>query len=402
MKILYVIANLAPRYGGPPKACFEMARAMAGLGHTVSIYSTNQDGSGGLNVPLETPLLKDGVEIWYFPIQRPRFWGCSIKMARRLSKVVASFDVVHIYSLYLFHNLVSGRLCRKYDIPYLISPHGTLDPYIYHRHRLRKFVMELLFERKNFKHSRVVNFTTEEEMNLASGTPLMRSVEGVVVPLGLDLEDYADMPEYGKFKSKYPVLDGKKVVLFFGRINFKKGLEILVEAFSTVTKCRSDVHLIIAGPDDEGFGAKVKKRLAEKDLSGRVIFTGLLQGKDKLSVLKDADVFVLPSYSENFGISVIEAMACGLPVIVSDKVNIWREISRKQAGMVIPCESNRLAESILELLDNPSLANEMGHNGQASVREQFVWSKIAYELENVYRNAASENHGQRSRFNYGS
>ena len=144
MKILHVIANLAPRYGGPSKACWEMARAVAQLGHEVSIYTTNQDGPGELEVPLGQPVWQEGVEIRYFPIQAPRFWGTSLPLAFGLRHKIPASDLVHIHSLYLFHNLVAGHYCRQNAIPYLVRPHGTLDPFIYRRHRGRKRLMELL------------------------------------------------------------------------------------------------------------------------------------------------------------------------------------------------------------------------------------------------------------------
>ena len=391
MKILHVIANLASRYGGPPKACFEMARATAQLGHDISIYTTNQDGQTQLRVPIRKTVYKDNVKIRYFPIQTPRFWGYSFPLARELQKRIWSFDIVHIHSLYLFHNMISGHYCRKYNIPYLIRPHGTLDPYIYKRHRFRKSIMELLFERKNFKYSHAINFATEEEMKLASDSPLMLKSKGIVVPLGLDLTEYENLPEYGKFRSKYPGISRNKIVLFFSRINFIKGLEVLTRAFSKVTDFRADVHLVIAGPDNEGFGNKVKKWLADRK-NIRIVrhSQDCFRVRDKLSILRDSDIFVLPSYSENFGISVIEAMACGLPVIISDRVNIWREVLHSGAGKVIPCDENLLAESILELLDDKSFDRKMGRKGKALVKERFEWSKIALKLEDVYRTIIQE------------
>ena len=130
MRILHVLANLAPRYGGPPKACFEMARSVAKLGHAVSIYTTNQDGPTELNVPTDSPVYRDGVEIRYFPIQYPRFWGFSLPLAIQLRSAVKEHDIVHIHSLYLFHDLVAAHYCRKHGVPYLIRPHETLlaDP----------------------------------------------------------------------------------------------------------------------------------------------------------------------------------------------------------------------------------------------------------------------------------
>src|SRR5271157_4524061 len=180
MKILHVIANLAPRYGGPAKACVAMAQAVTRLGHEVSIYTTNQDGPGELAAPLDRPVRQEGVEIHYFPIQPPRFWGTSWPLARSLTRTLGAYDLCHIHSLYLFHDLVAGHFCRKYGVPYLVRPHGTLDPYLYQRHRWRKTIMEAWFEKRNIREAAAIHFTSEEEMRLAG--PYIGETPGVVVP----------------------------------------------------------------------------------------------------------------------------------------------------------------------------------------------------------------------------
>lgn len=382
MKILHVIANLAPRYGGPPKACWEMARAVANLGHEVSIYTTNQDGPEELVVPLDRPVHHDDVEIRYFPIQSPRFWGTSVPLARALRQKIPTFDLVHLHSLYLFHNLVTGHYCRKYDTPYLIRPQGTLDPYIYRRHRWRKCLMEFLFEHRNIRHAAALHFTTAEEKELAA--PFTFQAPGVIVPLGINIDEFAVMPEAGRFRTKHPEIGDKHIILFFGRVNFKKGLDILAKAFGMVTRRRKDVHLVIAGPDNEGLGDKVRSWLSGEKLLDRATFTGMLLGQEKLAVLRDATMFVLPSYSENFGLAVIEAMAAGLPVIISDKVNIWREVQAGEAGRVIPCDSEVLANQILDILGHRDAAKQMGQKGRVLVQEYFQWPRIAQSLIVVY------------------
>ncbi len=361
---------------------------MASLAHAVSIYTTNQDGPTELNVPTNQPVFKDGVEIRYFPVQHPRFWGFSMLLGRALRKAIREYDIVHVHSLYVFHNVVAAHYCRKYNVPYLIRPHGTLDPFIYKRHRLRKSLMELLFERRNIKHAAAIHFTTEDEKILAA--PYIFHTPGIVLPLGLELSEYESVLERGTFRSQYPETIGKKIILFFGRLNFKKGLDILVKAFGEVAKKRDDVYLVLAGPDNEGYGEKVRYWLNCEGVLDRATFTGMLTGKDKLSVLRDADVFVLPSYTENFGISVIEAMACGVPVVISDKVNIFREVAASGAGRVAPCDADRFAEMILDLLGNPEAAKQMGEKGKALVKERYQWSKVAVAMEDAYRGILSD------------
>ena len=207
---------------------------------------------------------------------------------------------------------------------------------------------------------------------------------GVVIPLGLRLEDYRVLPNKGFFAKTYPETQGKQILLFLGRLNFKKGLDLLAQAYGKVARMTNKVHLVIAGPDDEGYGQRVRQWLSAEGVLERTTFTGMLEGQAKLAAFRDADFFVLPSYSENFGIAVVEAMACGVPVLISDKVNIWREVETHQAGKVLPCNAERFAETILTWLDHPERTQQMGHNGKALVREQFQWEGITGQLQNVY------------------
>jgi glycosyltransferase involved in cell wall biosynthesis len=382
MKILHVIANLAPRYGGPSKACWETARAVAQLGHQVSIYTTNQDGPGILPVPTDGPVWREGVEVRYFPIQPPRFWGTSWPLARALRQAIKGVDLVHVHNLYLFHDLVAGYCCRVLGVPYLIQPHGSLDPFIYQRHRGRKRFMEWGFQNRTIRDAAAIWFTTADEKNLAA--PFTFGTPGVVVPLGIGVDEFAAMPEPGSFRRRHPEIGDKQIILFFGRINFKKGLDIVAKAFGAVARRRQDVHLVIAGPDNEGWGARVRTWLGEEGVLGRTTFTGMLLGPDKLAVLRDASLFVLPSYSENFGLAVIEAMAAGLPVIISDQVNIWREVEAGGAGRMIRCDPGALADQILDLLDHRDAAHHMGLRGRALVKERYQWGKVAEAMAEVY------------------
>jgi glycosyltransferase involved in cell wall biosynthesis len=382
MKILHVIANLAPRYGGPSKACWETARAVAQLGHKVSIYTTNQDGPGILPVPTDAPVWREGVEVRYFPIQPPKYWGTSWSLARALRQKIKAVDLVHVHNLYLFHDLMAGYYCRILGVPYLIQPHGSLDPFIYRRHRGRKRFMEWGFQNRAIREASAILFTTAEERELA--TPFIFGTPGLVVPLGIGADEFAAMPEPGSFRRRHPEIGDKRLILFFGRINFKKGLDILAQAFGAVGRRRQDVHLVIAGPDNEGWGARVRTWLEAEGMGERATFTGMLLGPDKLAVLRDASMFVLPSYSENFGLAVIEAMAAGLPVIISDQVNIWPEVETGGAGRVIPCNATALADQILELLANPTAAAGMGQKGRALVQERFQWPRIAPRLAEAY------------------
>jgi len=335
-----------------------------------------------LPVPTDRSVHWDGVIIRYFPIQHPKGWSVSLPLAQALREKIPDVDVVHIHTPYMFHTVVTASCCENHSIPYVLTPHGSLDPYIYKRHRLRKRIAEFLFQDRITRRASGIHFITEEEKVLAER--YTHGAPGFVIPIGLNVEEYSYTPSGSVFFSRFPVLQGKKIVLFLGRINYKKGLDILAGAFAAVARERDDVHLLIAGPDNEGYGEKVTTWLKKENVLAKTTFSGMLQGEEKLEAFYHSSVFVLPSYSENFGISVLEAMACGLPVIVSDKVNLWPVIVEAKAGEVSPCDAGEFSRKILGILGDEESARRMGMNGSALVREKYSWPEIGVRLIEMY------------------
>jgi glycosyltransferase involved in cell wall biosynthesis len=383
MRILHVIAGLSPEGGGPHKATPELCRALARLGHEVSLYTTNMSRQGVLNVPIDHPVVADGVTIRYFPIGRFRRWGFSWPLGLALRADIASFDVVHIHSLYLFHTFIAAWYCRKNQVPYLIRPHGTLDPFLRQKSRFKKAIYNLLIEKSNLDHAAAIHYTTQEEMDLAHNALGIRA-PGIVVPEGVELGEYADLPPRGTFRVHFPTIGNDFLILFLGRINFKKGLDLLARAYGQIARQYSKVHLAIVGPDNEGYMRQVQAWLAKECVLDRVTFTGMLLSRDKLAAFADADVFVLPSYTENFGLAVVEAMACGVPVVISNRVNIWREVAQAEAGLIVNCDSGELAEALLKAMNDPEL-KKMGEKGKRLVQDRYTWDRVAIQMLQVYQ-----------------
>jgi glycosyltransferase involved in cell wall biosynthesis len=382
IRILHVIASLAERTGGPAKAAREMARAVARRGHEVSIYTTDRDAGPGEGLVAGVSFDDGGVAVRVFAQGPPRGFATSWPLARALDEAVAAADVVHIHSLFLFHVWAAARACRRHATPYLLRPHGTLDPFIRQRRRLEKRVLGLLFQDRVIREAAALHWTAAEEASLAA--PAVFGAPGVVIPNGLDLSAYASLPEPGGLRRRLPETAGRRIVLFLSRLNFKKGLDLLIPAFARVAASQPDLHLVVAGPDD-GMEAPARAWAAEHGVADRVSFPGLLSGIAKLEAFRDADCFVLPSYSENFGIAVIEAMACGVPVLISDKVNIWREIAAADAGRVATTAIGDVAQTLADLLANPAAAAAMGASGRDFVAAHYDWAEIAVRLEAVYR-----------------
>jgi len=384
MKVLHVITNLSPGYGGPVKACKELCASLASTGENITIYTTNLNyPAGHLDVPLNIKIRQDGYNVWYFPIQFSPYivsWG----LARALKENIKKYDLIHIHGLYRFPQAVAAYYARTYNVPYLIRPHGSLDPFLFNhkRHRISKRLYEHLIENRNLNAASALHFTTSEEMQLVQ--PLKLKAPGIVIPNGLDSGKYTNLPPFGRFRRKYKIVDAK-IILHYGRINFKKGLDILIKAFAEISRMREDVLLVIAGPDNEGYRSQVEKWITEEGISSKVVFTGMLQGDDALEALRDADIFALPSYTENFGIAVVEAMASGLPVVISDKVNIWSEVRDAGAGLVTSCNEKEVAEALIKLLDDAKKRETMGNAGKILVREKYGWDAIVKELCSTYK-----------------
>lgn len=390
MRILHVLSSLAPRYGGPPQVCLELCQELARRGEEVSIYTTNMDGPRELDVPLQRPVWTNGngVEVRYFPVQTPRSYVMSWPFARALRRAIPEQDIVHIHSLYVFPSTIAAYYCRRAAVPYLVRPHGSLDPYLFRRHRGRKWVYERLFEWRNLNRAAAIHYTTQEEEELVR--PLGLRARGVIVPPGVHAERYAEGPSRAAFDEAWPETRGRRVVLYLGRLNFKKGLDLLAKAFGQLARQRDDVHLLLAGPDNDGYGAMVWQWLANEGVLARCSFAGMLLGSRKLMALRHADVFVLPSYTENFGIAVVEAMACGLPVVISNRVNIWRDVAAAQAGIVVDCDADELSRALAAVLADPTGGKAMGERARRLVRERFTWGAAADRMLEVYREILAE------------
>lgn len=397
MRVLHVIPSLAMRHGGPSQGVPEMCRELARLGHEVTLYTTNLDGPGScLEVePNRAIRGDDGVERWYFATQCSGLYGVSMSLVKALRDNIRNFDVVHIHSMYRFTSTMAAHYCRRYQVPYILQPHGSLDPCVYYRHRWRKNVYESLFEKKNLERAAAVHFATAEEMNLVRSLGLR--FRGVVVPYGLESKLAADRDRLReRFARDWPATRGKTVILFFGRLSAKKGLDLLSRAFGPLARNRSDIHLFLAGPDTEGEGVKVRKWLSEEQVLEHATFAGMLLGERKDAALASSDIFVLCSYGENFGIAIAEAAAAGLPVVISNKVNIWREFQDARAGLVVNCDADELARAISTLLDDAVLRRDLGEAGKRLVAEKYMWSDVMSRMAAIYRDVIAQRPDRKS------
>ncbi|MBI4050173.1 MAG: glycosyltransferase [Candidatus Doudnabacteria bacterium] len=365
MKILHLIPSYLPAQDspGPILAAHGLNRELVRRGHDLTVYTTGRDATRVI----------DGVKVYYFPLTFKR-WYYSGALHKALAEKVKNFDLVHISSVFLAVSTLGAHYAKKNHKPYVISCHGSLmrEPLQYHS--LKKKLYLALAEKRNLADAAAIHFTSakEKEEYLALGFPAKNAV---VVSNCLDIE---------QSQGERARRDGKKIILFLGRISPGKGLEVLVEAFSAIVKQIPEAVLLIAGPDHKHYKQNIQFLISNFHLEDKILFTGMLSGQDKLAALERADVLVLPSDSESFGMAALEAMAVGVPVILTDGVGIAGEVAEAGAGLVVGKEVKLVAAAILRIFNNPDLARNMGRWGRELVSREFSCSKAAEAMAREY------------------
>jgi glycosyltransferase involved in cell wall biosynthesis len=381
IKVLHVISGIDPRGGGPAEALRGLATAQAAAGLNVRVLATFAAGDDlGFSAVLEAR----GVAV--------RLVGpCRGRLARHpdlvaaTGQAVAAADVVHVHALWEEVQHQAARAARLSSKPYLMRPCGLLDPWSLRQSRLKKLLYLYWRLRRNLNAATALHFTSRAERD---GTTRLRlRPPAIVEPNGIDVSEYANLPPRGAFRQRWDIPAGKPVVLFLGRLHPKKGLDLLLPAFARLS---GDSLLVVAGPGEEGYRLRLKEESSRLGIAGRVVFTDMLLGSDKLAAFADADLFVLPSYQENFGIAVAEAMAAGLPVVISDRVNIHAEVTAAGAGGVVPTDTAALAAELARWLDDPDRRRQAGASARAYAYDHYDWSAIAGRWEGHYERLVAD------------
>ncbi len=391
MRVLHVIPNLAARTGGPPVAVVGSARALARIGVASTIVATDMAEAASARSHRRAGIadLPDGAEqldVRLFPARWPRRLAFSPELYRALAREARRCDVVHIHSLFLFPQFAAWRAARRAGVPYVVSPRGSLDPHLRRRSRAVKAIGDALWQRAMLEGASALHATSDEEARLIAD--VAPAVPRAVVPNGIDCWAYETLPPASEFRQRF--LGGARgpVVMFLGRLSHKKGLDVLVRAFARARAGAPDARLCIAGPDDEGLTPSLRALAEREGAGGAVSFTGMLRGRDKLAALAAADVWALPSHSENFGIAVAEALAAGRAVVVSPGVNIAREIAAADAGVVAELDAGAFAAAIAGLLRDDARRAGLGRSARAFAR-RYDWSAVAPRLAEMYELAAA-------------
>lgn len=372
MRILHVIPALDPNTGGPSNAVPRLAAAQRRLGAEAEILTYRFVGR---EKRTETELAQSpasDVPVHWVNFNYQREWLFTPAARQTLGRLVPSQDVVVIHNVWDPICLAAARAARKAAVPYVVVPHGGLDPWTMSQRPLRKRIGLALGYRRMLQQAAFLQMLNEDERKLIE--PLRLNVRTEIVPNGVFLEEMEPLPARGEFRQSLASLQDQPFILFLGRLHQMKGLDVLAEAFERLAATRHDVDLVIAGPDD-GAGSELADRVARSGVQQRVHVIGPIYGRAKLAAMVDASVFCLPSRREGFSIAVLEAMACGCPVVLSEQCH-FPEVAAAGAGHVVPLAAPAVARALESVLSDAA-AREMGNRGAMLVRERFTWQHAA-------------------------
>jgi glycosyltransferase involved in cell wall biosynthesis len=328
MKILHVIRTLDPAWGGPVESIRQLGSALAERGHQVEVACLDAPGRSWLKTfPLPVHALGSALGVY----------GFGARWASWLRKNARGYDFVIMNGLWQYHSFGTWRILRKLGVPYGIFPHGALDPWFkrtYPLKHLKKWLYWPWAEYRVLRDANAVLFTCEEERILARQSFWMYQCREVVVNQGTSMPSGDAEAQKSAFYARFPELRGKRLLLFMGRIHPKKGCDLLIEAFAKVFRDQPEWRLVMAGPDSVGWQSKLASLARQRQIAGRITWAGMITEDIKYGALQAAEVFILPSHQENFGIAVAEALSCGLPTLIAKPVNIWREVEHDGAGIV--------------------------------------------------------------------
>jgi glycosyltransferase involved in cell wall biosynthesis len=388
MKILIVTPAVGPVYGGPSKIVTELAQAVGNIGINVDMVTTNANGSTKLDVPLDVWIQEKFYRIKYFTYWDISEYKISLSMTNWLFRHVADYDIVHTCAIFSYPVLPAHWACQWHKIPYIMTPHGMLEPWAMSYKGGKKRLYYTLFEKPALQKAKAIQITASPEADGVKSLGIKTPV--VFVPNGIHRQDFERLPSPEKFYQEFPDTRNKALILFLGRIDPKKGIDLLAPAFAKVHHQFPQTHLVVAGPDNIGFLPTAESYFAQAGCLDAVTFTGMLAGSLKYAALAAASVYVAPSYSEGFSMSVLEGMASGLPCIITTGCN-FPEASAAQAAHVVKIDADEIADAMIECLSNPQQAKEMGARARQLIIEKYTWERIADNMTKVYEAILNNN-----------
>ena len=386
LNVLHVTASMSPTWTGPAFAVAELTTELCRQGVGCEIVTTR-----GYRVGAD-PILPPGVPVHGFDTGLPaRLWtGYAGELPRFVDTRAGSFDLIHVHELWHYPGYVALRAAARYRVPCALTLHGGFSQWGLRQKALKKRIYRFILQDRMLRNVGVLHAITRAEREhiarLGFDTPT------AVIPNGVVPAAFEALPEAAELARRFPRLAGKRVVLFLGRLHPVKGLDALARAFAVIVRHFEDAALLLAGPDKFGTQHRLETLLRELGLLERVVFTGMITGRDKLAALACAELLVLPSHTEALGIAALEAMAARLPVVVSEGCG-FPEVAERGAGFVVRTNETAIAEAICGLLADAPLRRRMGEQGRKLVCERYTWQRSAAAIADLYRSLAATERG---------
>lgn len=385
MKILHVTPYFAPAYvyGGPPRSVLGLCRALVRAGAEVTVLTTNANGDGDLAVATDAVTEFDGVAVRYLRRGFPRRYFGARGFAAAASALLTGAPAVHLHGCWNVLTWRAAAACRRAGVPYIVSTRGMLTPWSLEHSGLKKTIALALVERRVLMGAAAIHATSAGEQRAIESFDISRPI--VVVPNGIEpppaLPRTADPVRW--FAERWGLTGGDIVVLYLGRIHEKKGIDVLAEAIRDVRTRDRRVKLVVAGEGGRGYEDALRLRFADLLAARALVFTGLLGGDGRAAAFAAADLFALTSHSENFALAVGEAMAAGLPVVVTRECP-WPQIDQWNAGRWVPNDVAAIAAAIEALAADPGLRRMLGENGRRGVSATLTWDGVALTMLDLY------------------
>lgn len=377
LHVLHVVSSLAPTTGGPSASVPGLCAALAQAGCRVTLTAVGPEAAAEALAAREA-----GVEL---QLMRPTPSGPLIysrELAQRLPEFAAAADVIHVHGLWQSPGWLAGSAARRLHKPLVISPRGFLEPWSLTRSRLKKRIAAALFDNRNLRAAACLHATAAAEAAACRAYGLRCPV--AIIPNGVELPDEGAAAGAAAYYERQEACRGKRNALFLSRLHPKKGLPDLLAAWSSLAQAHTDWHLTIAGPDEGGYLATVLQGIEELGLQQAVSCVGPLHGPEKAAALREAELVVLPTYSENFGMVVAEALAAATPVLTTRGAP-WEGLPAHGCGWWVPVGADGVREGLAAALAcPPEHLREMGRRGRQWALAAFTWPAIAEAMRDTY------------------
>jgi glycosyltransferase involved in cell wall biosynthesis len=380
MRIIHVVKTLDPVCGGPPVIAVRLACAQASLGHEVHIISYIRRDEADIQESLQRIPKIEKIKLSFLArpnlIEKVLGWNAR----KTCLKLFPGAQMVHLHEVWDTIVRVAANTARRLSIPYFLTPHGALDSWSMEQKPQKKRLALAICYRRMIQNASCVHFHSSSEAKLLE--PLHTSVPVCIIPNGISLEEIDNqLSDCSELLNRYS-LNGAPFILFLSRLHHKKGLDYLANAFALLCKSNRDIHLVVAGPD-EGAKKEFESLVSDHGLTSRVHLVGPVYGALKFSLLRAASCFCLPSRQEGFSIAVLEALACSLPVVISDNCH-FPEVNHHGAGLVTPLCVEDLARALKVVVENKDIRERMAIAGRRLVEDNFSWNRIAERCLSSY------------------